>query len=115
VAHLTGHPALFAFYRYSLLHRCIHCRWGFIDELLPVHWPLPGDLGLDDILKESILMGRPVDIVSGTAPGWSDPWARAQRGLAVGATEWEIGILTGGTVKSCPRYEIEAVRIVGAP
>jgi hypothetical protein len=34
---------------------------------------------------------------------------------ASNATEWEIGIVTGGIVKSCPCYEIQAVRIVDAP
>lgn len=71
--------ALYAFYRYGVLHRYVLLHWGFLHELLPADWALPGDTHVYDILKEAKTTGSLVDVVVGTAPGWENPWSRAQR------------------------------------
>jgi len=70
---------LHAFYRYGTLHGCVRLRWGFVDAMLYVPWCHPGDPQLDDILREAVARGLPVDLVVGSAPGWEHPWARARR------------------------------------
>jgi hypothetical protein len=105
--------ALYALYRYGVLHRYLRLRWGFLNEILPVHWGLPGDLRLNEILKEAAEAGRPVELVAGNAPGWTDPWSRAQRGYVAGLAEWEIMLVWEGRRWIVDRYEVQAVRIVG--
>lgn len=69
--------ALHAYYTYGRLHGYVRLRWGFLDETLGVEWALPGEPGIREILAEAHAEGREVDIVVGSAPGWSDPWSRA--------------------------------------
>jgi hypothetical protein len=55
-------------------------RWGFLDEMIAVRdWALPGDLSVYGVLRRAAELQAPVDIVTGSAPGWADPWARARR------------------------------------
>ncbi|WP_437592082.1 hypothetical protein [Sorangium sp. So ce1000] len=71
--------ALYAFYHYGVLQGYIRLRWGLIDEGLTTEWALPGDVSLYQQLKSASETGTPVDLVSGVAPGWAEPWARARR------------------------------------
>ena len=71
--------SLFAFYNYGLLHRRVRLRWGFLDEDLGVDWAQPGDPSLHGVLEEWQASGQEVEIVYGSAPGWSDPWSRSVR------------------------------------
>jgi hypothetical protein len=71
--------SLYAFYHYGHLHRRVRLQWGFLDESLGVDWAHPGDPSLHGILEECRENGGLVDIVSGSAPGWNDPWSRAVR------------------------------------
>ncbi len=103
--------SLYAFYNYGLLHRLVRLRWGFLDESLGVDWAHPGDPSLYGILEECRDSGRLVDIVSGSAPGWNDPWSRAVRVQVVSVDFTRI------TVRSdekwvIPRYEVQAIRAV---
>ena len=71
--------SLFALYQYGRLHGSVRLRWGFLDERLPapwVHWDEPT---LYDLMRQAAECGRELDVVAGTAPGWTDPWARARR------------------------------------
>ena len=44
--------ALFAFYQYGVMHRCVRLRWGFLNDTLPVDWAVPGDPSLYEALQE---------------------------------------------------------------
>ena len=72
--------ALHALYRFGVLHRSVRVRWGFLDEMIAVRdWAHPGDLSVYAVLRRAAELRAPVDIVTGSAPGWADPWARARR------------------------------------
>ncbi len=89
--------ALFAFYSYGVLHRGVRLKWGFLDEVLNVDWALDGDTSLLGFLYEAMRTKRPVQLVMGSAPGWEDPWSRAQgttiRDIRGGWVETDDGIL----------------------
>ncbi|MEW6741826.1 MAG: hypothetical protein AB1486_03620 [Planctomycetota bacterium] len=108
--------ALAAIYSYGILHGCVCLRWGFLDEMLPVHWDLPGDpLLLYRTLERAMRAGAPVEVVAGTAPGWRDPWARGQKGMIV-KCEMEGFWLRGAEGDSYfDRYEIQAIRMLEPP
>lgn len=104
--------ALLAFYNYGRLHGAVRLRWGFLDEMLTVDWAVPGDPCLYEILRACQTAGTPVELVSGTAPGWSDPWSRAQGGTIVSLDFQSVVIQDGLQRSSLPRDEIQAVRPV---
>jgi len=68
--------ALAAFYRFAVLHEYVRLRWGFLDE--SIYFPIGhrGDATLQDILDEAKGANVLVEIVSRSAPGWENPWAR---------------------------------------
>ncbi|MEK7373067.1 MAG: hypothetical protein AAB265_16590, partial [candidate division NC10 bacterium] len=90
--------ALHAFYRYGLLHHCVRLRWGFLDEMFPVDWALPGEPHLHEILEGAKAAGAPVDLVVGSAPGWADPWSRARRGAILEVEPWQVTVRLDGEV-----------------
>ena len=53
-------------------------RWGFLDERLPAPWVHRDEVTLYKLINQSFRCGVPLEVVVGTAPGWSDPWSRAQ-------------------------------------
>ena len=102
--------ALFAFYQYGVKHGCVRLRWGFLNDTLPVDWAVPGDPSLYEALQEHRATNQPVQIVWGSAPGWSDPWSRARR---VNIVSFDAGMLiveSDGVQWQIPRYDIQAVR-----
>jgi hypothetical protein len=105
--------ALCTFYRYGILHGGVRLRWGFLDEVLGVDWAVPGDLHLYDILNRAQQAGAPVDIVVGSAPGWTDPWSRARRVEVVHIDPWVVTVRQGTEKVPIDRREIQAVRMVG--
>ena len=70
--------SLFALYQYGLLHGAVRLRWGFLDERLPVTWKHWEEPGLHSLMQEAHEQGRLLKVVTGTAPGWADPWSRAR-------------------------------------
>lgn len=69
--------SLWAYYRFGVLHRGVRLRWGFVDELLPVEWALPGDPGLQCLAREAFERGERLQVVAGGPPAWPDPWERS--------------------------------------
>lgn len=70
---------LLAYYEYGRLHGAVRLRWGFLDEMIRVswaHWDEPRFYSLVQTAEET---GGAVEAVVGTAPGFSNPWARAKR------------------------------------
>lgn len=102
--------SLLAFYNHGLLHRGIRLRWGFLDEYLSVDWAEPGDLSLHDILEECRNNGTAVDIVTGSAPGWKEPWSRAVRVNIVSFDYTTITVERGDTW-TIYRDEVQAIRL----
>ena len=99
--------ALAAFYRYGCLHGSLRLRWGFLQEDLSVNWSQPGDPGLWGYCKEAEQLGAEVDIVTGSAPGWEEPWARARRGrIDIDYHTIRLG------EEVFDRTEVQAIRIV---
>ncbi len=102
--------ALFAFYHYGVMHHCVRLRWGFLNDTLPVDWAVPGDPSLYETLNEYAVTHPRVQIVWGSAPGWSDPWSRAR---CANIVTFDAGMLTvesDGLQWQIPRYDIQAVR-----
>jgi hypothetical protein len=71
--------ALWAYYRFGVLHRAVRLRWGFVDEWVPVEWAESGDPGLHALARQALEEGRRLELVVGAPPAWSDPWGRAIR------------------------------------
>ncbi len=105
--------ALYAFCQYGVLHGCVRLRWGFLDEMCPVDWALPGEPRLYEILQRAKEACTPVDLVLGSAPGWADPWSRARRGSVVEVEPWQVTVLLDGEVWQFDRRDIQAVRVAG--
>ncbi|MCA9490393.1 MAG: hypothetical protein KC621_10725 [Myxococcales bacterium] len=70
--------ALCALYEYGRLHGRVRLRWGFLDEHLPAPWALRDEVRLHDIKRRAVDRHLLVEVVTGNAPGWSDPWARGR-------------------------------------
>ena len=75
--------SLFALYQYGRLHGAVRLRWGFLDEMLPAPWVHRDEPMLHQLLKEAYTRGLSLDVVVGSAPGWTDPWSRVQRAFPV--------------------------------
>lgn len=71
--------ALVAYYQYARLHHTVRLRWGFLDEAIAAPWVDPDEPSLYALVREAFDGGRELEVVSGSAPGWKDPWARARR------------------------------------
>ena len=106
--------ALYAFYRYGVLHGCVRLRWGFLDERLPADWAQPGDPSMFALVERAREEGREVEVVVNNAPGWKEPWARARRGRVV---SWRAGalVLADGLDEHClDADEVQAMRLAPA-
>ena len=71
--------ALASLYAYGRLHGAVRLRWGFLDELLPAPWRHHDEQGLHGLMQQAHEQSRSIEVVTGTAPGWSEPWARGRR------------------------------------
>jgi hypothetical protein len=81
--------SLFALYQYGRLHGAVRLRWGFLDEMLPAPWVHRDEPTLHQLLKEAYTCGVSLDVVVGSAPGWTDPWSRVRRAFpAADAWGW---------------------------
>ncbi|MBN2195947.1 MAG: hypothetical protein JW751_24225 [Polyangiaceae bacterium] len=70
--------SLHALYEYGRLHGAVRLRWGFLDEHLPAPWVSRDEPTLHDLKEAAFKASAPLDVVVGGAPGWADPWSRAQ-------------------------------------
>ena len=104
--------SLYAFYEYGRLHHAVRLRWGFLDEWIRVPWVHLDEPGLYTLERDARKAGAPFEVVTGSAPGWGDPWARARRvrvvrrGLGRALYEDEHG-------ERFDSVEIQRARIVG--
>jgi len=105
--------SLDALYRYGVLHRHVRLRWGFLDEFLHVEWSQPGEESLYDLLTQARDEGRTVDLVFGSPPGWSEPWARARPLRVVDVGAFDVTVENDAERFTIPRHDIHAARLAG--
>ena len=53
-------------------------QWGFLDEMIPAPWVHPDELCLYGLKSQALEGEKMLEVVVGSAPGWAEPWARAQ-------------------------------------
>ncbi|MBN1608961.1 MAG: hypothetical protein JW940_20205 [Polyangiaceae bacterium] len=106
--------SLHALFEYGRLHAAVRLRWGFLDEFLPAPWVCRDEPTLHDLKEAALRANAPLDVVVGTAPGWSDPWSRAQRAwVAKPPTDWRSVLVDAGGFQIVEE-EIQRARLAGA-
>ena len=75
--------SLFALYQYGRLHGTVRVRWGFLDEVISAPWVHRDEERLYHLMDLANQRGTALEVVVGNAPGWEDPWSRAQRAHVV--------------------------------
>jgi len=106
--------SLFALYQYGRVHGAVRLRWGFLDEMIPAPWVHRDERKLYDLVKRAREGGRALEVVTGSAPGWADPWARARRAhVAVGEAAWRPR-LVGEDGFPIDGADIQLARLAGA-
>jgi hypothetical protein len=104
--------ALYALYHYGRLHGFVRLRWGFLDDRLPAPWKHRDEPGLYGLMRRAQELQIPLEVVTGSAPGWADPWARAQRAsVRNDADGWRMWML--GDRGVIPDEEIQLARLAG--
>jgi len=71
--------SLYALYQYGRLHGVVRLRWGFLDDWVRAPWVHRDEPTLYRLMQQAHALGIPLDVVVGSAPGWTDPWSRIQR------------------------------------
>jgi hypothetical protein len=71
--------SLYALYQYGRLQGGVRLRWGFLEERFAAPWVHRDEPTLYVLKKQAAELGVAVEIVAGSAPGWTDPWSRALR------------------------------------
>ncbi|MCA9608225.1 MAG: hypothetical protein KC619_21595 [Myxococcales bacterium] len=70
--------SLYALYEYGRLHGAVRLRWGFLDDRLPAPWVHRDEPTLYELARSAHASGSPLEVVTGAAPGWDDPWSRGR-------------------------------------
>lgn len=105
--------ALYAYYRYGVLHGHVRLDWGFVHEAFGVDWALADDENLLTVLRRALAEGLAVDVVTGSSPGWNDPWSRVGRWRVLAADYRTAVLQRAGVRQEVPLGEIQAVRLAG--
>lgn len=71
--------SLYALYQYGRTHGAVRLRWGFLDERIPAPWVHRDETTLYGLKQKAFERRVSLEVVVGSAPGWADPWSRAQR------------------------------------
>jgi hypothetical protein len=71
--------SLYALYQYGRLHGAVRLRWGFLDEMIPAPWVHRDEPTLYHLMQQAYGLRVPLEVVVGSAPGWTIPWSRAQQ------------------------------------
>lgn len=106
--------ALFALYQYGRLHGYVRLRWGFADDELPVPWVHPDEPRLHQLMECARDQQIALDVVTGSAPGWADPWARAERAFVQKEVDGRRTWLVGDRGVIHPE-EVQMARLAGGP
>ena len=104
--------SLYALYEYGRLHGTVRLRWGFLDELIPAPWVHRDERTLYDLKKDALERGEALEVVVGSAPGWSDPWSRARRAyVELDRSGWRSW-LVGEDGRVIDEAEVQKARLV---
>jgi hypothetical protein len=71
--------SLYALYEYGRLHGAVRLCWGFLDEKIPAPWVHRDEATLYHLEERAFELQVPLEVVAGSAPGWTDPWSRVRR------------------------------------
>jgi hypothetical protein len=83
--------SLLALHNYGRLHHAYRLRWGFLDEMIHVAWVHWDEPSLFSLMRQARKVGRELRAVTGTAPGWEDPWSRSLRCRVLqGEDRWQV-------------------------
>ena len=104
--------SLYALYQYGRLHGCVRLRWGFLDEMLPAPWVHRDESTLYHLLKDAHQRGVPLEVVVGSAPGWADPWSRAQRAYVATDAWHSPSLLADEQGFEIPRADVQLARLM---
>ncbi len=105
--------SLFALYQYGRLHGTVRLCWGFLDENIPAPWVHCDEPKLCDLMRRAHELGAPLEVVAGSAPGWANPWSRAERAYVVmGERRWQPW-LVDAQGRVIDEVEIQAARMAG--
>lgn len=86
--------SLYALYEYGRLQGAVRLRWGFLDEYLPAPWVARDEPTFYDLKKKALEANSPLEVVVGSAPGFADPWSRAQPVRVVESpTGWRTALI----------------------
>jgi len=105
--------SLFALYQYGRLHGAVRLRWGFLDERIPAPWVHRDEPTLFHLMRRAHELGKPLEVVVGSAPGWVDPSSRAQRAyVRQGEGTWQSWLVDE---EGCPidEGEVQLARLAG--
>jgi hypothetical protein len=86
-------------------------RWGFLDEAIPAPWVHRDEPTLHDLKARALEEGRPLEVVVGNAPGWSDPWSRGRSATVVtDQSGWRL-TLVGDDGFAIADHDVQAARL----
>lgn len=103
--------SLFSFYQYGRLHGAVRLRWGFLDEMIPAPWVHPDELCLYGLKRQALEGEKMLEVVVGSAPGWAEPWARAQLCRVVGAARGYGTVLVDDEGSAVDDRDVQLARI----
>lgn len=84
--------SLFRLYEYGRLHGFVRLRWGFLDEALPAPWAHRDETRLYDLCRLALELGTALEIVAGSTPGWTEPWAHLRRCRVQRDGHWDFAL-----------------------
>ena len=71
--------SLFALYQYGRTHGAVRLRSGFLDEMLPAPWVHRDEPVLYDLKRKAQALEVKMEVVTGSAAAWDNPWSCARR------------------------------------
>ncbi len=104
--------SLFALYQYGRLHGAVRLKWGFLDEVIPAPWVHRDERMLYHLKREAHDRGEKLEVVTGNAPGWADPWSRGRRcSVARDSTGYGF-VLVDDIGLPVDEWEVQLARVV---
>lgn len=103
--------ALHALYQYGRLHHAVRLRWGFLDEMIPAPWAHRDEPGLYSLMAQARERGVPLEVVEGSAPGWAEPWSRAQPATVVREDDAYRSWLIDTSGRVIDQRDVQAARL----
>ena len=106
--------SLYAYYAFGCLHGAVRLRWGFLDEWFSAPWVHRDEQSLYGLMRVALETGVMLEVVTGSAPGWKDPWARARRVRVAQVSRWGTQLINEND-DVIDDDEVQLARVAGAP